>query len=307
MVVARSLSPGPRAAAREKLALDPALRLRPALARAMTEVLAYAARQAQTAARQPSVAVHELRKAIRRARALLAVSRPLVGRATVARLSATLRAVQARTSSLRDVDILRAAAARFATAGKLSSAQRRTLAAFAAEVGAARRRAREDRAVVEAVSGRAAQLEAVALGFAAALPALVEDEALVVGVRLSYRRARRALGRAHKHRHDGERFHSWRKRTKALAYGLELAASRCGRRADRQRKRFAEIAAAQGEVTDLMVLRESLRAWGVARRDHGAPLIDVLDRCIDRRRRAVERKGRQAFARAPHAFAARVC
>jgi hypothetical protein len=67
------------------------------------------------------------------------------------------------------------------------------------------------------------------------------------------------------------------------------------------------MAEAQGTVTDLLVLRNRLRPWAVARADPGtADLLEELRARIERRRRAVEREGERAFARRPRAFARRV-
>jgi CHAD domain-containing protein len=294
-------------AARGKLVLAPALPVKVALAAAMTDLLAYAARRAATAARDPVGAVHEVRKSMRRARALLAVVRAALPTETFDRLEAGLQRIQARASALRDVDVLLPALVALGAERALAPEARRALGDLARVLREERRRARGSGAAQRALGGIAHPLATTDRAFARALPDDLSRADLRDGARAIYRRARRALRRARHAPGDDQRFHTWRKRTKSVNYALELVASSGGRHAKHAHERYADLAKRQGEVTDLVLVRDRLRTWAAGRADAApAPLLAELDARIARERRAVERQGRSAFERAPRAFAAHV-
>jgi CHAD domain-containing protein len=278
-----------------------------AVATATRDVLDFAAREARRADERPTVAVHQLRKSIRRARAVLKLTRPVVSGRTTAALDQALRAIQTRTSSLRDLDILFPLLAALRREHALTAGALRALSAFTRELRALQRRTRAEHGVIAGLADSAPELEAIGLRFALALPASIEEDALAHGLRKIYRRTRRMLAHAREAPQDDAAFHGWRKRTKVLAYGLELLAPRAGRGAAKERKRFSALAEEQGEVTDLIVLRNRVRPWASARGDaDGRALLDELGQRIERRRREVERAGRSALRRKPRAFMARV-
>jgi CHAD domain-containing protein len=302
----RSGARGARAV-KGKLVLDPTLPLGGAVAAAMREVLEVAAREARHTAERPSAAVHGLRKSIRRARAVLQVTRPLLVGRTRASLDEALRAIQTRTSSLRDLDILLPVASGLRRDRALTTGARRALSAFSRELRAEQRRSRADGTVAATIADSAPELEAIGMRFALALPAPIEWGALERGLRAIYRRTRRAVATAREAPRDDGAFHDWRKRTKVLAYALELLAPHGGRRASKARKRFSTLAEEQGAVTDLIVLRNRLRPWVAARADEDAlALMRELGERIERERRALERKRHRTFRRKPRAFVARV-
>jgi CHAD domain-containing protein len=188
-----------------------------------------------------------------------------------------------------------------------TGAAKRTLAAFAAVLRAEQRRSRQEGDPLRALAGSTGDLARVAAGFRKALPRDVSAKDLKEGLRLVYRKARRALEQARDAGQDDAAFHRWRKRTKALNYALELVASDGGRRVRKVHERFAALAEAQGGVTDLMVVRERFRSWAGARGEPAAALVLAeLRGRINDARRSVEREGKRAFARSPRAFAARV-
>lgn len=280
-----------------KLILDPALPVREGLARAMRAVLAHAAQWAGRARSRPIQAVHELRKSIRRARALLRLTRDLLPERTADALAEELREAQAAASALRDTDVLLQT-----LRGKLglhpTPAQKRMLSALASDLRVQQRQAR---GVIAGIVGRSAGvLSAVGARYARALPGRIDPDAIERGLRDSYRRTRRRQRRAHG-KHGDEPFHDWRKSTKALSYQLELLASGGFDHTRKARRQIADLAEAQGEVTDLMLLRRRLEGGAAADRET-ARLVRRLQALIDRRRKKVVREGKRALAQRARRF-----
>jgi inorganic triphosphatase YgiF len=106
------------------LALPFHLPLRAALVAALREVLAHAADQVERAATEPARAIYELRKSMRRARALVRVARPVMSRAASRRLDVALKQAHSAQSSLRDAEILAdtLGGVKIPSAGKVSKA-----------------------------------------------------------------------------------------------------------------------------------------------------------------------------------------
>ncbi|HTR03519.1 MAG TPA: CHAD domain-containing protein, partial [Thermoanaerobaculia bacterium] len=104
-VVRRLLRP-PRRPAGRKLAMRRSATLRESVLLAFARTLRYARRVARAAGADPEEAVHEYRKSIRRARALVALLRPALGQRAAAGIGGELRRAFAETGALRDADVL---------------------------------------------------------------------------------------------------------------------------------------------------------------------------------------------------------
>jgi CHAD domain-containing protein len=257
-------------APRSTLTLDPALPPWDGLLAAFASVLAYAAAQVGRAEDAPAKAVHEYRKSIRRARAAVRLVRPLLKEKRYRRLDGALRQAVLDTSFVRDAEVLgdtidelpRAPAVEAAAAAlsDLLEAQQATACAPAATREVLRRGAE--------------QLTLLPLRFAKALPARLDQARLEDALRASYRRARRRRREALAARSD-EAIHGWRKRTKELRYQLELLEP-----APQPRERaLGRVAKGLGVVTDLIVLRDAVRAHAD---DLGAAHVEVLVSTLDR-------------------------
>jgi CHAD domain-containing protein len=287
-----------------RLALAADQPLAPALARALGEVLAHAGRMAARAARQPETSVHEWRKSLRRARALLALTREVLDPRDAAAIAGALSGAQAATSALRDADallgILGGVRAELRPGSEAARALGRVARALRAERG--RARARGDAATL--LAKHSPRLRRAAVRYARALPAELAWKDVERGLRASHHRAHRGFEKARKHLED-EPFHGWRKRVKALHYQTELLAGLGGKRAERLRARLADLAEAQGAVTDLMVLRAHVRTSGpAAERAGAAALVRRLDKLIAARRAQALRAGARFHERSARKFTA---
>jgi CHAD domain-containing protein len=239
------------------------------------------------------LAVHEYRKSLRRARALVRLLRQVVSETARRQLATTLKEAHRAASPLRDLDVLlvqideyeidSGAGAGAALRASLEERRRQRLG---------RRRAGE---VLERGIGAILPLPEELAG---ALPDEVEWKQLVRGLRGTYRRARRELDRALEIP-DPVHVHNWRKRTKDLSYQLELFASVGGRPIADVRKPYASLAGTLGEVTDLIILRRALDDEELAElRDHGR-LHARVDRLLQKRLAAAFEQGRPLYRARP--------
>src|SRR5262249_48343570 len=89
-----------------RLSLPRRRSLRDGVIGAFVRVLRFASSQARRAAIDPVVAVHEFRKSTRRARAVVDLISPALGRRASAAIDRRLREAFRRTGPLRDADIL---------------------------------------------------------------------------------------------------------------------------------------------------------------------------------------------------------
>ncbi|RMG18272.1 MAG: CHAD domain-containing protein [Planctomycetota bacterium] len=284
----------------KKLLLPPAPSTRDALARAYASVLAYAGAEAHRAASAPIEAVHRFRKSVRRARALLAFSRPfLPGKERRAQAQA-LRAAVRETSILRDVDVLSEHSALLGE-GAAEAAAREALLAHLRS-----RRAEQHAGVVGEVLARAAALlEPLPARYADALPDPLPRCALQRGLAAVYRRARAAHRAAESAADFAVALHRFRKRVKEVRYSLELLRSRS--RSPEPLERLVDLAEALGALTDRCALADYIRAHPSAFDPEAvAPLTRRLADEVDRGGRNLLDRVAWIFAARPRAFAAAV-
>jgi CHAD domain-containing protein len=278
-----------------KLRLDPSLPLADGLGKAMQEMLAHGGGWAGRAGRQPIVAVHELRKSIRRARALLALTRDFIPHQKAAALAHALQSVQAAASAPRDIDVL------LATLRTHPGLRRRR--AVARLVVDLRRQRQLTRSGLPRMLARTARtLPSLGRRYARALPERVSRRDLEKALRDSHRRVRHLHRRARRHS-DDERFHDWRKAVKTLSYQLELVASTGRGWARKASRRVGDLAQEQGEVTDLMMLhRELATRPAVAGEPDAARVMADLQALIDDGRQMVLRQGKRTLAQSSRRF-----
>ena len=257
------------------------------------------ANAARTAAasveRDPAAAVHEYRKALRRARAVLALVAGALPRGERKALSRALGEARRALSAARD----QAVAPDAVRSASLGDGERETAQAVLAAVGEAAPATSEiEQLLAEGAARAAAQVEALE----AALPPAITWDVVAAGVRDVYGRARDARKQAKRSRRA---FHTWRRRSKELTYQLELLAGYAGERVTELARDLDRVTDLQGPAVDLLMLRQLVRA-------HGAPgdasdqlagaIEDQLDVLIDEARQA----GKDVFARKPRRFARRL-
>jgi CHAD domain-containing protein len=242
-----------------KLRLPRRRPLRAGVVAAFGRVLAAARRFARASAEDSASSVHEYRKSIRRARAVVALLRPALGPRAERGLRRRLREAFEVTGAFRDADVLQTTLSALPPVPEDDLARHAIAVSFELD----QRRSRRDAS------------EALARGLAsvAALPAVLDvclDPAfsahdLERGLLRLRRRERRALEQARKSR-GVQDFHEWRKRLKELRYAIELVASSGARELQEREKKLGNLARDLGSVTDLTVLAREIER----RRDEGA-------------------------------------
>jgi CHAD domain-containing protein len=163
--------------------------------------------------------IHEIRKSVKKTRAIVQVVEADNGR-RLARSASRLHAINRRLSALRDADVmletLRTLRARdrrilndrcFARVHRRLSAHRKSVIKAARRKGTWRRLDRSARRIRQDARHWK--------------PKHRQFGALAAGIRLSHQRGRKAMARARKGQLAGD-FHAWRKQIKALWYELRL-------------------------------------------------------------------------------------
>lgn len=251
----------------------------------------------------PVKAVHDARKAIKKERSLLRLSRGAMPAERRRQENGTLREAARALSGVRDADVLIATvdglSARFAgqVPAKTFTAIRKQLSARRDGEPGALSGALDTKAVQDlgAVRLRVEELELAEGGW----------KAIDAGLVRSYRRGRKALRRARRSR-SSEELHAWRKRVKDLWYHQRLLADSCGPAVRGQAKEAHHVADLLGDDHDLGLLRDEL-----SRGSMPAPVdVDALITLIDHRRDELQTEalaiGRRLYAERPAAFRRRL-
>jgi CHAD domain-containing protein len=279
--------------AAKKLLLDPNTPLAAGLGRALERILQYAVASAQRVEGEPKKAVHDFRKSIRRARALVKLSRPFLNKSARKELEATLKAAVAPTSLLRDIDVL------IGHVGKREDASPE----LRGDLESRLRAEREARNLSPADVVLGVSSDAVApLGerYAGALPDELARRRLSKALRRSYKAARHALAEARGGAGDrDEAIHDFRKRVKELRYQLELLRGLVSQPDALARQ--AELAEALGAVTDLLVLRSYVEGCQLDA-DDAEPLLKRLGAEIELQRTETLDGAAEFFAPKPKTF-----
>ena len=285
--------------------------------------------------------IHELRKALKRLRALMRLLRSELGEARFARESAVLRDAGLRLAGARDAEVLVSTLDGLVKAHPKKLAHRRGVVKLRGQLVAERERAtgrtREDTSTraevlreLRALHGRAEDWR---------LPQRVGMQTVETGLLDIYRKGRRRHRRAAQGKGEkGRAMHQWRKRVKDLRYAAEMldrrdphggkggggkrhkrGRGRGGRGKDtrdirRLARRADELGELLGEEHDLAVFAQRLGADGKrgpgGRLDVPSGTRAILLKLIARRRRRLSRealrKGERLYRRKPKRFVRRV-
>jgi CHAD domain-containing protein len=279
--------------------------VREAIKRCADEQLRRAEQELKDGVRDnPVAAVHAARKAVKRERALLRLSRDAARTSSRRAENAALRDAARRLSETRDAEVLVQAlddlSERFA--GQLPEG---TFNAFR-EPLAARRDLARSRLHDPTLAGTVVdELSAVRLRIADWRLKRGGWKAIDGGLRRTYTRGRDAFDQA-RAKPDVGNLHEWRKRSKDLWYELRLMAPVCGHGVRGQAKDAHELSDLLGDDHDLAVLRDTLIEIGG---DVPADLDAVLG-LIDHRREQLQAQaihvGERVYAENPSAFRRRI-
>jgi len=288
----------------EPLRLPPDLPLADQLAAAFAAMMNEARRQARGAVDTPASAVHDYRRAVRRAQAVVSLTRPMMRKHGRRLLEGELARATRSTRTLRDLDAV------MPMLGKLEGADldagdavalgalRGYLEAAQAELAGSEISAWRLRKNVRALAG----LEDI---YRAALHAWVEPDMLLDALRDHYKDTRRAYRTAKSTLNVGD-LHTWRKSARTLRYQLELLATTSAIDAGLPalHDTFVKQVKQLGAVTDLMAL-----ATIVADADaellgtDPRALVDKLEALVDARATAAFLDAEVTFALKPRDFA----
>jgi CHAD domain-containing protein len=256
--------------------------LRRALIAEFTDATIAAKRAADEVDHQgAATAVHDYRKALRRARAVLSMVAEALPKHERRAVKRALQEARRAVSTARDQTVAPDALAQL----PLGDQERTTANAVLANAGDAMSPIAEIKQLLADGASRAAQqLEALE----AALPAQIGWHVVADGVAAVYGEARAARKKAKKSR---TAFHQWRRRAKELAYQLEWVAGHAGPRLQETLSEYDAVSSALGPAVDLVMLHEfvTTHAQGVA-----ADALEHLTTAIDAQLADLMKLGRKA-------------
>jgi len=277
--------------------LDNELELR----RAMVSEFASAAEAARGAAgaadRGLSSAVHDYRKALRRARAVLAMVAHALPKSERRAVRRALREARRALGPSRDHSVAPDTLSRLGL-GESDRATADAVITSAAE--ATPPLAEVKQLLAEGAARTAAQVEALE----AALPASIAWEVVSRGVRDVYDDARRARKSA---KRSKRAFHTWRRRSKELTYQLRVLAGYAGPSVSQLQREIEGATDPQGPGVDLIMVRDFVRTYS-----QGAPgdaidsLLGSIDGELDLLAKDARKVAKPAFRRKPRRFERRL-
>ena len=242
-------------------------------------------------------AVHEARKALRRARAVLSMVAGALPKSERRAVRTALQEARRSLSTVRD----HAVAPETLGAQVLHDDERETAKRVLDNAAEAIPALAEIKQLLgEAAARAAAQAEALA----ASLPPEVSWDVVADGIADAYHEARRARRLAKRSR---PWFHTWRRRSKELIYQLDFIAAHAGARTLAIRADLDAITDRLGPAVDLVMLRDFVHTYA-----QGLPADDIerlrdeLDRQLDRQMKDARRAGRDAFRRPTKRFVRRL-
>jgi len=206
-----------------ELVLDIERPVAEALTRALEAMIEEARKQAARAIEEPADAVHQYRRALRRAEAVLDLSWPMMRKQPRQWLERSLARARRRTRVARDLDAVLPMVGKL-EALDLFAAEDGSLAAMRTWLEACRAELASDEIVAWRLRKNARALAGLAEIFQAAIHAWVDHELVLDRLRESYRVARKAWRQA-ADSGKAKDVHALRRAARKLRYQLELLAS----------------------------------------------------------------------------------
>ena len=269
------------------------------LRRALIAEFAAAAEAARDAAggvdHDVDEAVHDYRKALRRARAVLTLVARALPRSERRAVKQALQEARRSLGNARDH-----AVAPETLASLPLSDEERAIAKAVLDAAAEAQPARQEikQGLAEGAARALAQVEALE----AALPQALPWSTVAKGVRATYDEARSARQGA---KRSVRSFHRWRRRSKELGYQLDVIGGFAGMRVAEIQKEIEGATDPQSPVVDLIMLRDFVETHG-SRGEALERLTDTIDAQLEDLMKDSRRAGREAFRKNPRKFAKRV-
>jgi CHAD domain-containing protein len=236
--------------------------------REAAEAARAAAAKADTGA---TSAVHESRKALRRARAVLQLIADALPKSERRAVKTTLRDTRRALSAIRDHAVAPD------TFGKLTldDDDRATAKKVLDNAAEAMPPVAEIKQLLTESAARAtAQVDALE----AALPHELKWSTVGAGIQAVYGAARDARKKAKK---SAKAFHTWRRRSKELVYQLELLSGHAGARTQAIHDEVAAVTVGLGDAVDLLMIHEFAETYGQG----------IAPEALERLQHAIEAQG----------------
>jgi CHAD domain-containing protein len=242
-------------------------------------------------------AVHDARKALRRARGVVAMVAGELPKSERKAVSRALREARRALSTVRDHAVAPETLALLPLGDEDRATAKRLLDSAAEALPAITE-------IKQLLGESAARAAAQAEALEASLPPEISWDTVVDGIRGIYGEARHAR-RAGKH--SKQWFHTWRRRSKELTYQLELVAGHAGARAAAIQSEIAGVSDTLGPAVDLVMLLEFVDTYG---QGLGQDEIDHLKLAIDAQlddlMAETRKAARDTFSQKPRRFAKRL-
>ncbi len=243
------------------------------------------------------VAVHDSRKALRRARAVLGMLEGALPKSERRAVRNALQEARRSLSTVRDHTVAPATLGGLDLDDADRETAKRVLDSAAEAIPPV---AEIKQLLAEAAARAAAQAEALQ----AALAPEVSFDVLLDGIADTYLEARRARRRSKSSR---PWFHTWRRRSKELVYQLDFVAAHAGARSLAIRAEIDAITGLLSPAVDLVMLRDFVQTHGTG---VGAEAVerlrDSLDGHLDDLMKTGRKAARETFAQRPKKFARRL-
>lgn len=239
-------------------------------------------------------AVHVSRKALRRARAVLAMMAGALPKSERRAVRRALQDARRSLSTVRDHAVAPETLGGLELDAEARDTAKRVLDAAAESIPPV---AEIKQLLGEAATRAAAQAEALA----AALPGEVSWDVLADGIADTYSSGRRARRLA---KHSKQWFHTWRRRSKEFVYQLDFVAAHAGARTLAIRAELDALTDLLGPAVDRIMLREfvTTHAQGL----DVDRLRDEIEGDLDSRMKEARKAGRDAFSQKPKKFVRRL-
>lgn len=277
-------SPAPRA----PISFTDGAAVRAAVLAAVHDAVEPARAALREVGKTPAKAVHDVRKSLRRTRALL----DLIGGVLPKRERKDIRAalIEARRTlgPARDLDVAGDVLMKLATEAEVA-------ADAAVIIAAARADAVASPSVADDVARAVTVAEAQGAAIVAALPDGIDATDLADALTDTYRRARRARRRARKSERAA---HRWRRRSKELMYQLSMFGD--VPEACELRESLSGLDDDLGDIVDRLMVQDFVGLYGHATAPEGVGTLleHIHDDLIERRDRA-RKDSRAIFSRRP--------
>ena len=251
-------------------------------------------------------AVHEVRKGVKRLRALLRLGRAALRGSDYQQCMGDLRRLARQLSAARDAQVklnaLRALEARFHD-GK----SRRQFGQFEEMLKADCRKEQAGLEQEGAPGKTGRSLEALASGYSSLRPKRSGWKAIAPGVKRTYRNGRRRYLEARR-KGMAEDFHEWRKRVKDLSYQAEMLRKVCPEDMVAIEKELKRLGETLGDDHDLVILTECVAMNRFTGRDEKAAhaLVALADSRQRRLRSRALAIGGRLYAEKPSLFCKRL-